>query len=175
MISVDEAITGRRSVRAFLPDPVSKDVIEHILSVSSRALAFRSAIVLAFALLLSAGCSNDPYPPSKEGEKVLYSSFVDAPRTLDPATAYNTRAHAITGAVYDTLLKYHFLKRPLELIPGLARALPEVTELPNGRVRYRFELREDLLYANDECFELSSPGERTREVVSADVEFQLSR
>ncbi len=37
MISVDEAITGRRSVRAFLPDPVSNEVIEHILAVSSRA------------------------------------------------------------------------------------------------------------------------------------------
>ena len=130
---------------------------------------------LVFALLGLSGCSNDPYPPEKEGEKVLYSSFVDAPRTLDPATAYNTRAHAITGAVYDTLLKYHFLKRPLELIPGLVIALPEQTELPDGRVRYRFELREDLLYANDECFELGGAGRRTREVVAQDVAFQLSR
>lgn len=139
----------------------------------------RCALVhlLSTVLVLTAlvGCSNDPYPPTKEGEKVLYSSFIDAPRTLDPATAYNTRAHAITGAVYDTLLKYHFLKRPLELMPGLARALPEVTELSDGRVRYHFELRRDLLYANDECFELTAPGSRTREVVSADVAFQLSR
>lgn len=131
--------------------------------------------VALLVLVLFIGCSNDPYPPTKEGEKVLYSSFIDAPRTLDPATAYNTRAHAITGAVYDTLLKYHFLKRPLELMPGLVRALPEVTPLSDGRIRYRFELHADLLYANDECFELTAPGQRTREVVSADVEFQLSR
>ena len=140
-----------------------------------RPCAFTFLQYTALALILFLGCSNDPYPPTKEGEKILYSSFVDAPRTLDPATAYNTRAHAITGAVYDTLLKYHFLKRPLELMPGLARRLPEVTALPDGRVRYRFELREDLLYANDECFELTAPGSRTREVVSADVEFQLLR
>lgn len=37
MISVDDAIAGRRSVRAFLPDPVSKETVEHILSVASRA------------------------------------------------------------------------------------------------------------------------------------------
>ena len=37
MISVDDAIAGRRSVRAFLPDPVSKETIEHILAVASRA------------------------------------------------------------------------------------------------------------------------------------------
>ncbi|MCB2074687.1 MAG: nitroreductase [Novosphingobium sp.] len=32
-----EAIAGRRSVRAFLPDPVSKDTIHEILRTSSRA------------------------------------------------------------------------------------------------------------------------------------------
>jgi len=129
--------------------------------------------VVACALALA--CSNDPYPPGQGDEKVLYSSFVDAPRTLDPATAYTTRSHSITAAVYDTLLEYHFLKRPLELMPGLAESLPEVTDLGDGRTRYRFRLRPDLLYADDECFELAEPGQRTREVVAADVAFQLAR
>lgn len=120
-------------------------------------------------------CSNDPYPPEDTGKKILYSSFVEAPRTLDPAKAYTTIAHAITGAVYDTLLTYHLLKRPLELIPGLAVDLPERTDLPDGRSRYRFELRRDLLFAEDEAFELAAPGLRTREVVAADVAFQLAR
>ena len=35
--TVDEAITSRRSVRAFLPRPVSKELVEHILQVASRA------------------------------------------------------------------------------------------------------------------------------------------
>ncbi len=131
-------------------------------------------LVCALALALSS-CSNDPYPPETGDEKVLYSSFVEAPRTLDPATAYTTNAHAITGAVYDTLLTYHFLKRPLELIPSLAVALPEVEALPGGRTLYRFELRRDLLFAEDDCFELSSPGRRTREILAADVAFQLMR
>lgn len=34
---VDEAITSRRSVRAFLPDPVSRKTVEEILEVSARA------------------------------------------------------------------------------------------------------------------------------------------
>ncbi len=37
MITVDDAILNRRSVRAFLPDPVSRETIEHILEVASRA------------------------------------------------------------------------------------------------------------------------------------------
>jgi len=121
------------------------------------------------------GCSNDPYPPEDATEKILYSSFREAPRTLDPATAYTTSAHVITGSVYDTLLKYHFLKRPLELMPGLAVAMPEKLELGDGRTRYRFELRRDLLYADDVCFGLGQAGARTREVVAADIAFQLAR
>ena len=35
--TVDQAITGRMSARAFLPKPVPRELIEHILEVSSRA------------------------------------------------------------------------------------------------------------------------------------------
>lgn len=34
---VDDAIASRRSVRAYLPDPVPLDLVEHILAVASRA------------------------------------------------------------------------------------------------------------------------------------------
>ena len=37
MLSVDEAILSRRSVRAFRSDPVSRETVEHILEVASRA------------------------------------------------------------------------------------------------------------------------------------------
>lgn len=35
--SVDDAIASRRSVRAFLPLPVPRDLVEHLLEVASRA------------------------------------------------------------------------------------------------------------------------------------------
>lgn len=35
--AVDEAILGRRSVRAFLPKPVPRELVEHILVLASRA------------------------------------------------------------------------------------------------------------------------------------------
>lgn len=130
---------------------------------------------LAACLAVVAGCSNDPYPAADAGAKILYGAFADAPKSLDPATAYSMREHQITGPVYDTLLEYHFLKRPLELIPGLAESLPEVTDLGGGRSRYRFVLRRDLLFHDDVCFELGGPGRRTREIVAADFEFELQR
>lgn len=35
--AVDEAITSRRSMRAFLPTPVPRETVEHILAVAARA------------------------------------------------------------------------------------------------------------------------------------------
>ena len=35
--AVDEAITSRHSIRAFLPTPVPRETIERILAVASRA------------------------------------------------------------------------------------------------------------------------------------------
>lgn len=37
MLSVDEAITSRRSVRAFKPDPVPRETVAHILEIAARA------------------------------------------------------------------------------------------------------------------------------------------
>src|SRR5262245_4685196 len=93
------------------------------------------------AVLLISGCTNDPYPAADRDRKVVYSSFSEAPKTLDPAVAYDEAAHAITGNVFDTLLEYHFLKRPYELMPGLAEAVPKAETLPNGHQSYRFRLR----------------------------------
>ena len=80
---------------------------------------------LAIGAAALGACTNNPYPDEDASKKVVYNTFVEAPKTLDPAVAYTTSAHAITGNIYDTLLEYHFLKRPYTLIPGLATEVPE--------------------------------------------------
>ncbi|MBY0400218.1 hypothetical protein K2X89_07985 [Myxococcota bacterium] len=132
-------------------------------------------IGLAALVAVVLACSNDPYPSADSDAKVLYGSFVEPPKKLDPATSYSTNEHVFTGAVYATLLEYHFLKRPLELQPGIAAAMPEIVELGDGRTRYRFELRPDLYFHDDACFELGGTGKRTRLITMADVAFELAR
>ncbi len=129
---------------------------------------------LAFVAALAA-CSNDPYPGEDSARKVFYTTFPEPPKTLDPAVSYTTAEHVILGNIYDTLLEYHYLKRPYTLIPGLATGVPEPEPRADGRVVYRFELRPGALFQEDPCFELSRPGAGTREVVAADVAFQLAR
>jgi oligopeptide transport system substrate-binding protein len=122
-----------------------------------------------------AGCTNNPYPDADAEQKIFYTGFREAPRTLDPAVAYTTAAHAVTGSVYDTLLEYHYLKRPYTLIPGLAETVPTPELREGGRVAYHFRVRADLLYQDDPCFELGAPGRTTREITAADFAYELAR
>jgi ABC-type transport system substrate-binding protein len=138
------------------------------------SLARPWTLVALAGLLALASCTNDPSPDVDRGRRVLYSSFIEPPKTLDPAVAYSTAEHVITGNVYDTLLEYHYLQRPYRLIPGLAKAVPERTQLADGRQSYRFEIRRGILFHADPCFVPSDLG-ATREVVAADFAFALAR
>jgi hypothetical protein len=135
----------------------------------------RVAVITGSLALASTGCSNNPYPASDRAQKILYSSFSEAPKTLDPAVAYTTASHIITGNVYDTLLEYHFLKRPYELMPGLAERVPEAVPHADGRVSYRFKIRDGILFHPDPCFQLSQGEGRSRKVTAADFAFELAR
>jgi oligopeptide transport system substrate-binding protein len=125
--------------------------------------------------LAAFGCTNSPYPDADRDKKVLYSSFHEAPKTLDPAVAYTTAEHIITANVFDTLLEYHFLDRPYRLIAGLAEAVPESQQLPDGRQSYRFRIRQGVRFQDDDCFKLGAPLRRSREVVADDFVFAMSR
>src|SRR5262245_16358777 len=111
-----------------------------------------SILAALAASMAAAGCTNNPYPQADRDKKVLYSSFHEAPKTLDPAVAYTTAEHVITGNVYDTLLEYHYLARPYRLIPGLAVSVPSGQDLPDGKQTYRFQLRPGVLFHADPCF-----------------------
>jgi ABC-type transport system substrate-binding protein len=126
------------------------------------------------ALAGSLACGNNPYPEEDAERKIFYTTFVEAPRTLDPAVAYTTSAHAVTGNVYDTLLEYHYLKRPYTLIPGIAEAVPEPEALPDGRIRYHFHLRPELRFHDDPAF-AAMGSETPRAITAQDIAFQLMR
>lgn len=94
--------------------------------------AFRSSggIVL-FALLLSA-CDtpwNNPYPAHLRQGSTFYSAFTERPKHLDPAIAYTEDEYNFIGQIYEPLLQYHYLKRPYQLMPATAQALPSVRYL----------------------------------------------
>jgi len=85
--------------------------------------------VLMFALFFSStACTgspwNNPYPTVDEGRNILYSSFEERPKHLDPAQSYSSNEVAFTGQIYEPPLQYHFLIRPYTLIPLTATEVP---------------------------------------------------
>lgn len=91
----------------------------------------RFFIILIWTFIL-AGCKdhgwNDPNTISP-AENVRFASFAQSPKTLDPATSYYVDEAVFVSQVYEPVLQYHYLKRPYELIPQTAAAMPTIEYL----------------------------------------------
>lgn len=108
---------------------------------------------------------NNPYPIDQE-EPILYGSFAEEPKHLDPAISYSSNEIVFIGQIYESLFQYHFLKRPHQLIPLTATALPNPIYFNQDGVRitsegdmktvartvYRITLLEDIFYQPHPAF-----------------------
>jgi ABC-type transport system substrate-binding protein len=83
-------------------------------------------VFISLLLFLSAcsGPVNDPYPASEFGKSIFYSAFTEPPKHLDPARSYSSNETPFTGQIYEPPLQYHYLKRPYQLVPLAATAVP---------------------------------------------------
>ncbi len=94
--------------------------------------------MLVACVVLLAACDsqrNNPYSDNDANQAVLYESFSERPKHLDPVAAYSSNEFAIIGQVYEPPLQYHYLKRPYELTPLSAAKMPTLRYLnANGDV-----------------------------------------
>jgi len=79
-------------------------------------------VALLSLLPLSAHCAlssplNSPVPNEWIDQNYLFTSYNEEPKHLDSASSYSNNETPWTYAVYEPPLKYHYLKRPYELIP----------------------------------------------------------
>jgi ABC-type transport system substrate-binding protein len=93
----------------------------------------RHALLATLGLTLAA-CSegpwNNPHPPAPDDKTTYYSVMAPAPpKHLDPAISYASDESLFLMQIYEPPLGYHFLKRPYELIPLGAEALPSISYL----------------------------------------------
>lgn len=81
-------------------------------------------LAIFLTLLLLAACDravlNSPYSSAESEQNVIYSSFEERPKHLDPVRSYASNEYAIIGQIYEPLLQYHYLKRPYQLVPLVA-------------------------------------------------------
>ncbi len=72
---------------------------------------------------------NNPYTEDEGASSVLYQSFSERPKHLDPATAYSENEYAFIAQIYEPPFQYHYLKRPYQLTPLAASKMPEINYL----------------------------------------------
>ncbi len=96
---------------------------------ADRAAANWGRVPWVLLALVLGGCGdrpwNDPYKASESLANVLYGSFSERPKHLDPARSYSSNEYAFIGQIYEPPLQYHFLIRPYRLVPLTADGVPE--------------------------------------------------
>jgi oligopeptide transport system substrate-binding protein len=72
---------------------------------------------------------NNPYPEDESNRSILYESFSERPKHLEPAVAYSANEYVIIGQIYEPPFQYHYLKRPYQLVPLTASKMPDIRYL----------------------------------------------
>lgn len=91
----------------------------------------------------SDGVWNNPYPSESGTSNVIYSSFSERPKRLDPVSSYSASEYQFIAQIYEPPLQYHYLLRPYTLVPLTAKELPRVRYLnDNGEEVYQDQAAE---------------------------------
>jgi oligopeptide transport system substrate-binding protein len=120
----------------------------------------RTLLLLGVTALAAAAHAADP-------AKVLRWATTSAERGFDCVRESDELTGTFCDNIFDALLQYDHLARPIKLQPRAAVALPDITE--GGRT-YTFRIKPGIHFTPDPAFN----GKR-RELVAADYVFSLKR
>lgn len=123
----------------------------------------RTALIGMFAALLLA------VPPAQgaDSEKTVRFAFLVAETGFDPARESDRYSDTILGAIFDPLLTYDYLARPVKLKPNTVVAMPEVAD--NGAA-YTFRIKPGIYFDDHPAFKGTK-----RELTAQDYVYSLRR
>jgi oligopeptide transport system substrate-binding protein len=126
---------------------------------------------VAVSVSILSGCWDPDHAANAalDGRTVLFGT-TSRIRGFDPAKAGDVESALAIGNIYEGLLQYSYLKRPYQVEPCLAAALPEVSI--NG-LDYTFKIREGIFFQDDPCF--IKTGGKGRELVAEDFVYAIKR
>ena len=107
-------------------------------------------ILLILTLSLSLPACKKRTGSNASGKKIINLSMPSDIKGFDPLSAGDLYTHVALVQVYEGLLEYEYLKRPYELRPLLAEAMPTVSE---NSLTYTFKIREGVQFQDDPVFE----------------------
>ena len=100
-------------------------------------------------------------------KKVLRLAFRTAETGFDPQRVDDRYSVGICENLFEPLLTYDYLARPVKLVPLTAEAIPEPEE---KGTRYTFRIKPGIFYADDPVF-----NGRKRELIARDMEYAIKR
>lgn len=128
----------------------------------SGIFALVAVMVFAFAACTT---KNKEAAPD---QRVLHLSQIQKLKGMDPAFTSDLYSSTEVNRVYEGLFQYHYLKRPYELEPLLAAAMPEVSK---DNLTFKIKIRRGVFFHDDPAF----PEGKGREVEAKDFVFSLMR
>ncbi len=126
---------------------------------------FRSLTTLLIACALTLASCTKKVDENDTSINVAVQANV---KGLDPIFSSDTYSNTVVAQIYETLYSYHYLKRPLTLIPALAAALPEVS---SDGLTHTIKIKSGVLYHDNAAF----PEGKGRELVAEDFLYAWKR
>jgi len=124
--------------------------------------------ICAATLLALAAYAVTPANAGVHAEQKVLHAFLSTGETgLDPAVASDVASLSLLENLFDPLLRYDYLARPVKLIPNTAAAMPAITD--NGKT-YTFHLRQDIYFTPDAAFKGAH-----RQATAADYAYSFNR
>jgi ABC-type transport system substrate-binding protein len=140
-------------------DPTRRDAL--------AALAAPASLVLPAWLAAPADAVAQAGSTPVQGSKTLRYAFPIAETGFDPATISDLYSRTITAGIFEALVAFDYLARPVRMKPLTAEALPEIAD---DFTRFTFRIRPGILFQDDAAF-----GGRPRELVAEDYVYALKR
>lgn len=117
----------------------------------SNLLRMKSGLRFLFLVLILAGCTKRFQPE----DSTFYSYVRENIHTLDPIHAHDLFSHQMAAQVYEGLYHFHYLKRPIEIEPLLASAMPTISK---DGLTYTIPLKKNIYFHENTAFQ--KPRER---------------
>lgn len=122
------------------------------------------SLLFSFMLLMVFACSKQNNFDEREINLISPEKIAG----FDPINASDRYSGNEAGKVYEGLFEFHPLKRPYELMPNLAEALPIVSA---DGLTYTFKIRKGVLFHDSPAFQ----GGLGREMKADDVVYSIKR
>jgi oligopeptide transport system substrate-binding protein len=123
-------------------------------------LNFYRSVVMLFGLFAASASSFAV-------EKTLYVSFKQAESDLDCVVREDLYSSIVCDGIFEPLLQYDYLARPVKLIPNTAAAMPEITD--NGTT-YTYKIKPGIYFHTDPAL-----NGKKRELTAADYVYTFKR